>query len=1247
MAEIKFTPGQLQAINDEGKNILVAASAGSGKTRVLVERVIRKIKEKTAVDEMLILTFTEAAAREMKERIQGALRQAINAEADPETKRFYLQQLTKLNVADISTIDAFCLRMVQKYYYLAQIDPDFRLLTDETERALLRESVWEDLREELYGELDPLFEQLTLNFSNDRSDDGLTELVMELFDFANVNPDPKAWLENLAKNYHLEAGNLEQSGFYRNEFMPYVAEQLQKFADYMGQAAQILESIDDPEDKLAKLKALYHTEEQALCKLAELELATISYNELKVTLEAVEFKRAPAARLDDEQKVLKNQAQALRDETKKQLNELLSNYFNAQESEVIELFTQAEILAKKAAEVVLRFMRRYQAEKKRRHVLEFSDLEHLTLKILRQQEDTSVKELLQARYQEIMVDEYQDTNQLQEAILTTLAQDNMFMVGDVKQSIYAFRLADPTLFLGKYHKFGRSDDPNERIILAENFRSAENITATTNFIFSQIMDQKIGEMDYDKNAQLVYGAKDYPEMSLPTEILLYTSEEDPLNDPAKKPLKMRWDQEPEAMGPDFEINSNQEGQIALVAKKIKELHDEKFEIYDREAGQMRPITYGDIAILSETRTNHLLLSEELKRLEIPFYVQKSQNYFQTTELRIMLALLALIDNPYQDIELAAVLRSPIVGLKENELAYLRINDKSGDYFHALEKFYQDPSNQGKEPFVQALYAKIARFMEQLQGFRDLAHQNELATLIQAIYEQTGFLDYVGGMPGGPQRQANLHALYERAAMYEQSSFKGLFQFIGFIKKMQEKQDDLSEAVLKTSDDTVNIMTIHGSKGLEFPIVFLIDAAKKFNMRSLDKKYILSEKAGLAMNYLDQESRIEHETLVKNLAKQTARNKSAAEKMRLLYVALTRAKEKLFIVAGYDSREQVEKLVEKAQTSELLLPDDVRANAKNFMDWILPAVARRENIAQAFDLLVQPHSALDGIPAEFALDFANYNDIADEQRLSQVDLTKWFDEQTTAPTKLTPEMITKIDQILAGKYQHEAATRTAAYQAVSDIKRLFDDPDLEKMAKITPETTANREVGDFKKPRFMTEEVQVTPAAIGTAIHLLFQELDLTQIPTITTVNALLQRLIADGLITPEVAKQIDVAKLVAFYTTPLGQELLKNHTRAKREVAFSMVLPAGKVFEELDETLTDPILVHGIMDGYFITENDEVVLFDYKTDRIYGEDGVEKIMQRYQGQLNLYQTALEQILNKPVNHKYLYLVELDQAVELL
>ncbi len=1173
---------------------------------MLVERVIRKIKEKTAVDEMLILTFTEAAAREMKERIQGALRQAINAESEPETKRFYLQQLTKLNVADISTIDAFCLRMVQKYYYLAQIDPDFRLLTDETERALLRESVWEDLREELYGKLDPLFEQLTLNFSNDRSDD-------------------------IRKKF---------SAFYRTEFLPYINEQLQKFADYMEQATLNLEGIADPEDKLAKLKALYRTEAKELCQLAKLDLTKISYNELKVTLEAVKFKRAPAARLDDEQKVLKNQAQALRDD------ELLVNYFNAQESEVIELFKQAEILAKKAAEVVLRFMRRYQAEKKRRHVLEFSDLEHLTLKILRQQEDTSVKELLQARYQEIMVDEYQDTNQLQEAILTTLAQDNMFMVGDVKQSIYAFRLADPTLFLGKYHKFGRSDDPNERIILAENFRSAENITATTNFIFSQIMDQKIGEMDYDKNAQLVYGAKDYPKMSLVTEILLYTSEADPLNDPAKKPLKMRWDQEPEAMGPDFEINSNQEGQIALVAKKIKELYDQKFAIYDRGSGQMRPITYGDIAILSETRTNHLLLSEELKRLGIPFYVQKSQNYFQTTELRIMLALLALIDNPYQDIELAAVLRSPIVGLKENELAYLRINDKSGDYFHALEKFYQDPSNQRKEPFVQALYAKITRFMEQLQGFRDLAHQNELATLILAIYEQTGFLDYVGGMPGGAQRQANLHALYERAAMYEQSSFKGLFQFIGFIKKMQEKQDDLSEAVLKTSDDTVNIMTIHGSKGLEFPVVFLIDAAKKFNMRSLDKKYILSEKAGLAMNYLDQERRIEHETLVKNLAKQTARNKSAAEKMRLLYVALTRAKEKLFIVAGYDSREQVEKLVNKAQTSELLLPDDVRANAKNFMDWILPAVARRKNIAQAFELLVNPPATLDEIPAEFEVNFANYNDIFDEQRLAQVDLTKWFDEQTTAQVKLTPEMVTKIDQILAGKYQHEAATRTAAYQAVSDIKRLFDDPDLEKMAKITPETTANREVGDFRKPRFMTEEVRVTPAAIGTAVHLLFQELDLTQTPTVTLIDDLLQRLIADDLITPEVAKQIDVTKLVAFYASPLGKDLLKNHTRAKREVAFSMVLPAGKVFDDLDDTLNDPILVHGIMDGYFITENDEVILFDYKTDHIYGEDGIEKIKQRYQGQLNLYQTALEQILNKPVTHKYLYLVELDQAIEL-
>lgn len=1247
MAQITFTPGQERAIKARGHDILVAASAGSGKTRVLVERVIAKLKEGIEIDSMLILTFTEAAAREMKERIQKALRVAFNEEKDEAKKHFYLRQLAKVNLADISTIDAFCLKIVKSYYYVLDLDPDFRLLTDETERTLLRESVWEDVRERLYGKNDPLFEQLTLNFSNDRSDEGLTELVMDLFDFANVNPDPKAWLNKLADNYTLVEDDLDQSPFYLQEFQPFVVYELKQIVAKLEQASALLETAPNENDKLTKLSALYATEAEELLTLSHQVKQGCGFDELYQRLNAVKFKRAPAVRnLEADQIEVKEQAKLLRDEAKDRFTKLCETYFNSDKAQVTQTFLAAQKLAKKASEVVALFAKAYQTEKKRRHVLEFSDLEHLTYQILQTvTEQTNVRQLLKEKYQEIMIDEYQDTNQLQEAILTTISSNNMFMVGDVKQSIYAFRLADPTLFLGKYRTFALPETSGERIILAENFRSAENITQTTNFIFSQIMDEQIGEMDYDESAQLVYGLKDHPKLTLPTEVLLYTSEEDPLVKKKDARPQMRWEHDPEQLTETFEVNSNLEGQIALVAKKIKDLHDEGYEIYDRETGKMRPLDYGDIAILSETRSEHLLLSEELKRLKIPFYVQKSQNYFQTTELRIMLALLSLIDNPYQDIELAAVLRSPIVGLKENELAYLRINDKTGDYYQAVLKFYQDEKNKAKEPFVQELYQKVAHFMKQLTYFRDLAHQNELAELILAIYTETGFLDYVGGMPGGAKRQANLHALYERAAQYEQSSFKGLFQFIRFIKKMQEKKDDLAEAVTKTTDNAVNVMTIHGSKGLEFPVVFLIDAAKKFNTRFLDRKYLLSEKSGLALTYLEPDKRIEYETLVKLLAREEAKKKSAAEKMRLLYVALTRAQEKLFIVAGYKTKEEAVKVLEQAKHStNRLLDDELRANAKSFMDWILPALYRKKEITDALALpeayLTEP---LVAVEAELTLSFSTYNDlVSSELEANKLTLDEWLKLQV--PSKTYP----KIDQILGGIYPKQVATKTTAYQAVSEIKRLFDDPDLEKMQRLSlnKEAGALRKVGEFKTPKFMTTKVQVTPAEVGTAVHLILQKMPLTKEPTLQSVKGLLDELVRGQLVSPEVAQKIELEKIVLFYQSDLGKQLLASPKAVEREVMFSMTLPAGQVFAELPADLTDPILVHGIMDGYVITQDDEVILFDYKTDKVLGKTGIQKIKERYQGQLNLYQLALEKILGKKVTHKYLYLLDNAQLVEI-
>lgn len=1243
MSDMNFTPEQEKAIKDAGSDILVAASAGSGKTRVLVERVINKLVNDIGIDELLILTFTDAAAREMKERIQSGLRNLIDQEKNQQKKQYYLQQMMRLNVADISTIDAFCLKLVKNYYYLVDIDPEFRLLTDDTERQLLRESVWDDLREELYGKNDPVFEQLTINFSNDRSDDGLFELIESLYEFANVTPDPKKWLESLADNYHLEDNDLSNSKLYQQQLLPLIKERLEYCLSQLKKAEQIFEDLDKQGEQNAiehlKIYQVNASRVEEILKASD----TVSYDTLSNLLRTLKFDPLSRKGIKDPQaKELKDQAKKINANVKSELEDLKLNYFMTDEKTMVKIFNESEKLTKKAVKVVLTFMKRYQAEKASRRAFEFSDIEHLAFKILSQTKDETVKELLKERYKEIMVDEYQDTNQLQEAILKTISQNNMFMVGDVKQSIYGFRLADPTLFLDKYERFADEADPNERIILAENFRSMKNVIQTTNFIFSQIMDKRFGEMDYDKDAKLVYGKlypKDNPGGS--TDVLIYTDEN---NDSGQSKLRF---ESVEGIGPDFMINTKKEGQVAMVAHKIKQLFDENYQVYDQKTKGMRPLKFDDIAVLSETRANHLLLAEELKRLELPYYVQKAQNYFQTTELQIMLALLAIIDNPYQDIELAAVLRSPIVSLKENELAYLRINDRSGDYYQAVRKFYEDQTNENKEPFVQALYAKIQTFMQDLDHFRDLARQNELSELILAIYDKTGFLDYVGGMPGGSQRQANLHALYERATEYEKGSFKGLFQFINFIKKMEEKNTDLSEALVNSGEDKINIMTIHGSKGLEFPIVFLMDADHNFNMMDTRKKYVINEHA-LAIDYYDQKTHITTPTLLMPLIKQQVKQKMLAEKMRLLYVALTRAKEKLFITAGYNERKKVLENMAKNDGQDLLLDDMLRNKVSCFMDWILPTIGRKKEIAKEYDLDLVNTPELNELLADIQVSFYEKSDFVTENKEKAFDLLAWDATQMTPSEKIEDDSQIKLaDQILDGKYRHEKATKTTAYQAVSELKRLFDDPDLSQMTPIKTTTEAKREVLDLALPRFMTEEVKVSPAAIGTAIHLLFQEVGLTKMPTLSELEALLEAKVLDQVITKEVAEEIDLTKILAFYESNLGQELLKYHDSVKREVPFSMILPAGQVFSELDESLKDPILVHGIMDGYFVTDNGEVILFDYKTDHVLDEESsLKKVKDRYFGQLMLYQTALEKILNKKVDHKYLYLVNIGKAIEL-
>ncbi|WP_252903850.1 helicase-exonuclease AddAB subunit AddA [Secundilactobacillus oryzae] len=851
MADIKYTKSQQQVIDTRDTNLLVSASAGSGKTRVLVDRVIKRITEEgIGVDQLLIVTFTKAAAKEMKDRIHKSLERKIT-ETTGENRRRLMHQLSLLPVANISTLDAFCQQIIERYYYIIDLDPVFRLLADKTEGILLRDQVWQDVRETLYeNDEDGSFKRLTANFSNDRNDDGLTDLVNRVYFYANAKPNPAQWLQQLADPYVIN-GTLNDSDLYRKQILPLIQNRVEQAIKDLGYALEKANQAEFP-----KLAELCETEMASL-RATQDQLPDLKWDEVRETL-FVKRSTSPRVTKKDDVPELKKEAQEARKAALAVIDELQDTYLALNEAITTEVMQQSHAIVTKLATTVQAFSDAYQQEKLRQHVLDFSDLEHYALEILSAdtEQGKAVREQLRDRYEEIMVDEYQDTNALQEAILQTITRHepgNLFMVGDVKQSIYRFRLADPSLFVGKFNHFGEDPQAGKDIQLAENFRSIKNVDDFTNLIFTQLMNQELGEMDYTGGAKLVFGASYYPDGYTPaTELLIYEDQQTNV---------MTEQNEDEPIDATFKIDDKVRGQVAMVGQRILEMQANGTEIFDRETGEMRPVAFKDFALLTPTKNNNLVITELFAQMGIPVLVNDAQNYFKTTEIQIMMALLSLIDNPYQDIPLAAVLRSPIVGLDENQLAYLRVTDKTGDYFQAVLQFHD--TYQSGNPYGDAIFPKIDRFLKQLTIFKDVAKQNQLVELIWRIYQETGFLDYVAGMPAGKQRQANLHALYERAAVYEKSNFKGLFQFVQFIQRMQSEDEDLAEAPTEVSDDAVRVMTIHGSKGLEFPVVFLMDMSHQFNMSDTKGDAVLNDKLGIGITYFDEHRRAKFDSLQKN------------------------------------------------------------------------------------------------------------------------------------------------------------------------------------------------------------------------------------------------------------------------------------------------------------------------------------------------------------------------------------------------
>ncbi|WP_295746823.1 helicase-exonuclease AddAB subunit AddA [uncultured Limosilactobacillus sp.] len=1265
---MSYNEQQQKVITTRDQDILVPASAGSGKTTVLVERVLRLLDEDPSldIDNFLLMTFTKDAAKNMRVKIQRALVNSQNSRLQSQAER--------VAMADISTIDAFCQEIIHRYYYVINLDPQYRLMSDETEKTLLQNQAWDDVREQEYiqdeAEKDAdqrYFDRLVANFAGDRSDDQLYDVVHDLYDEALAKPDPRQWLASLADNYQLAGDDADSWSFFQSQLKPAMLQELTTAVKVMGDLAQQAE-----EDQLGAFADQLANDQQNLENI-QAAVQEGQWETIKELL-AHSFPRARTKGLKkgSDKRKRYEQLKPQRDEVKKQVQRW-NDYFALSRKQVGHFSAIAARLVGKLAEVVKKFSDRYQEIKRDRHLLDFADLEHFAYQILTvdSPEGRRAQEELRFRYREIMVDEYQDTNKLQDAILNRLKNpgyNHLFMVGDVKQAIYRFRQADPTIFRNRNHDFAANPERGISIPLATNYRSRANILSFINCLFQQLMDERLGDVDYDQTAQLKFGAEWYKKADdCPVEMMLYSANHQPASQDAIEADKIT-------------------GEVRMIAMRIKQLVANG-KLADQETGKQRSIDYRDIAILSRTKGINNAIVEQFGLEDIPVTVQDVNNFFASTEVRLMLDLLSLLDNPYQDIPLVAVLRSPLVGMTEPEMAYLRLVNRNVPYYQALINYrlnqnrHIELSAKQAEIDVAELNDKVRTFLDSLSKWRQLSQRQSLVKLIWTIYQDTGYLDYAGAMPGGEQRQANLHALYQRADDYEQRGYQGVYQFVRFIHQLQKHDKDIGQASRQAAGNSVSVMTIHGSKGLEFPVVFLADTGHQFKNQT--SSVTIDADAGIGIAVVDQRPvandqptkqmtanellsgfQVRYKLPQRQLIADQAKLAARAEDLRILYVALTRAEQRLIITGSVNDHQQrtikqyLRQVEDAATVQRQILPLSLRLNASSYLSWILMGLTRYGAFDNGlFDQQLSSDVHRLAKAPDFEVNEYDQTTVNDQlAKLRPVVGADSQDQQQDRPLKDKERQW--LNDVLSFRYGHQAATVATAFQSVSLIRGMVStDPDDLEMGQITFDKSKAKDnwqdVETLSTPRFAQKTHQKAPRTlVGTATHLVFQKLPLEPPVTVATVDNEINRLVEQGLIpSQEVAAAIDREGIAAFYQTAVGQTLLADPSTVHREQPFSMIIPAAELNSELSSG-DGTILVHGIIDGLQYRE-DGITLFDYKTDLRRRGESQERFEQRmldhYAGQLTLYADALnkmtagsgEQLVNgQPVRvtHQYLYLV---------
>ncbi|MCP3742141.1 helicase-exonuclease AddAB subunit AddA [Rossellomorea sp. BNER] len=1244
--DVTWTDDQWKAIWAKGQDILVAAAAGSGKTAVLVERIIQKIitdHDPIDVDELLVATFTNASAAEMRHRIGTALEKAIDQNPHSVHLR---KQLSLLNKASISTLHSFCLEVIRKYYYLIDIDPNFRIL-DQTEGELLRDEVLDELFEDEYGrEGNEQFYRAVDTFTNDRSDVALQDMIRKLYDFSRSNPIPFKWLEDLVEMYDVDVKHSIDDLPFITALKFDIKLQLQGAYGLFQRAYEITKIPGGPApraenflDDMEMLTTLLKAQDQ-------------SWEELYERFSNLTFTRLKSCKGDEYLPELIEEAKKLREKGKKMIEKLKEDFFSRKPDSYLRDMSQMKSTISTLVELVKEFSLRFETVKNERGVVDFADLEHYCLAILTDPDSSGERKPSKAaeqylrQFKEVLVDEYQDTNMVQESILKLVTKDDeasgsMFMVGDVKQSIYRFRLAEPNLFLGKYNRFSPEEFAGTglKIDLSQNFRSRNEVLEGTNFLFKQIMGVEVGEIEYDNQAELKLGALYPKEDSYPIEMTLINQTEEEMEATDQE------DTDDEFSKADLEKSVIE---ARYMATKVKELIEERKQIFDPKTKTNRSIQYRDIVILLRSMPWAPEIMEEFKNQGIPIYANLSSGYFEATEVAIMLSLLKVIDNPYQDIPLVSVLRSPIVGLNEEALAQIKVHSKAPTFYEACKRFSKQKQEISAE--LKEVHERMREFLLNLQSWRTLARQGALAELIWQLYRDTRFYDFVGGMPGGKQRQANLRALYDRARQYEETSFRGLFRFLRFVDRMRERGEDLGTArALSEQEDVVRMMTIHSSKGLEFPVVFIAGLSRQFNLMDLNQSYLLDKEYGLATKYMDPERRISYPSLPQLAFKRKKRMETIAEEMRVFYVALTRAKEKLYLIGTV---KDIDKSLKEWQSSLLnedwLLGDYERAGAISYVDWIGPALIRHgdcTHLQEEKSLVADIPEEIISHPSCWKVNVHQKSEFVSDGPISAEIDDSW--KKAIHEGKPVDEGSKEYDEVqerLSWKYPYLDSTKLRSKQSVSELKRMFEVRDEASSTEIVRKF----QKPVFNRPRFLQASNTLSPAEIGTSMHAVMQHISLESKPSLEGVKELLVELQRKEILSQEQIEVIDIGKILAFFETDLGNRLLQAK-QIQREVPFSMSLPVCEV--DPSTHLTDEsLLVQGVIDLVFI-DDQGMVLLDYKTDGIYDrykggfEEAYPILKERYAAQVDLYTRALQQILKVNVNERYLFFFDGSHIIE--